>query len=245
MVDEVVVLTETGNGAPAGVGGIVAKGEPALPSLVENQVDPTFGKKVKIIIVQTVDCAVYLDEELSTYWMCRGSLDGKLPKDFANVLNRVASLESIPIDSLTKKDQVSFRRLVGEGIARALDDLSDTAAMSVLDSAEHFVAACSAEVSRGWFLKAGLVGMLICVVAAIVSYTLRGDPAWAGSPWVYAGAMGGLGAAVSLISRLRSIQLDPAAGRALHYLESVARLSVGVVGGTIIFLMMMVPVSRR
>jgi hypothetical protein len=56
--------------------------------------------------------------------------------------------------------------MIAEGVARAIDHDPPETAFSILDRAAEFVAVRNAEVARGWFLKAGMIGSAVSAVLA-------------------------------------------------------------------------------
>src|SRR5437773_6287486 len=82
------------------------------------EIDPSFNVRVKCKVFFSDECIVDLDHDLDTYW----DTDGDITPEMGLVLNRVAQLEAIPLNGLSKDVKLAFRTLVAEGVARALDD---------------------------------------------------------------------------------------------------------------------------
>jgi hypothetical protein len=199
---------------------------------------PIFQVKVMDIIFVTSEFIVFLDEKVETYWWTIENYLGPRKEGFSSVLNRVAELESIPIDVLTPAQRRSFRTLVAEGVARALDEIDVASALSVHDKAERYVNARLSEVSRSWYLQVALAG-------AVVAGTIMALIAGLGEVGVIEGPIaatalailgGTLGSAFSVLTRAGGMQLDPAAGQELHIYEAIARLLSGAIGGMIVTL---------
>jgi hypothetical protein len=182
------------------------------------------GVTVKTIIFDSDECVVFLDEHLDTYW----DTDETTTPEMGLVFNRVSELEAIPLEGLSEAAKLAFRTMVAEGVARALDDEDNKSAEKIHNQAEAFVRARLAELARSWYLTTGLFALLLAaLVMGLEWFFLRAE--------VYATyamclAAGAAGAAFSLIARIGSFPLDPAAGRRLHTLEAVARVLVGVLG---------------
>jgi hypothetical protein len=192
------------------------------------------GAKVDTIVLRTPKCWVFLDDKLTTWWACAG-----LPQGNETVLNRVAVLEAIPIDSLSVDKRTVFRGLVAEGVARMLDGGDIAAANAIHQAAEDYVRGRLSEVARSWYLRAALQALLSAFALMAVSGLL--PDAFYGQHGhvrllVLCLGCGAIGAASSLISRIGSFPLDPSAGRALHQQEAVARVSAGVVGALVAYL---------
>jgi hypothetical protein len=209
--------------------------EDGLSLPADGQLDPRTGKIVRLKILETADFYVFLDQDLMTWWLFRFDADA-IPgfhEKWGAVLNRVAVLESIPVSSLSEDNRIAFRRLVGEGVARVLYEKNDTTAMKVLDQAEVFVRARSAEIARGWYLGAALTGLAIAAFALLIVYALQWRITFTPrfKETLYAISLGAIGAGLSLIARLGNFPLDPAAGMKLHRLEAGARFTAGMIGG--------------
>jgi hypothetical protein len=200
------------------------------------QIDWKIRAHVSELILQTTEFVVYLDDKLTTQWW----MTTDLPAAAGPVLNRVAELESIPIDSLPQSIQHSFRTLIAEGVARVLDENDTSSAEAMHATAERFIRARLGEQARSWYLQSALIALVIIagIMGAIeICYRagLEQLPDGVRRFLLCLGA-GGVGAAFSLIVRIGSFPLDPAAGRDLHGRESVARVIVGIVGAFVAYL---------
>lgn len=198
---------------------------------------PRFNRKIKHVVRASSTFLVYLDEEYSTYWWTDGH--GSKCDGFDSVTERVAELESIPVDHLPEIKRRDFRFLVAETMANLLSNADPAAALRVAKIAEAYVRARNDETARRWLLSCGLVGVAAGVVCLSIVYTVmpRGTPVWVGAvPMIVSLGCGAIGASLSLISRVGKLAVDPAAGFRLHCLESVARVAAGVVGGGLAFI---------
>jgi uncharacterized membrane protein YeaQ/YmgE (transglycosylase-associated protein family) len=205
--------------------------------LQEGKMDPHLGRIVNDLIIHRGNYAVYLDQDNYTQWWYHGL--GAEQLRIANAAsNRVAKLEAIPVDVLSESVIRSFRRMVAEGLARSLDEFDDPASSDTIHKeAEEFIRQRLAEVARRWYLDTGLLGALICgVCSAAIGVAMLQNPAvtmqswW---HWLLIPTLGGLGASLSLLSRLTSLPADPVAGEKLHRLECLARITTGVVGAVV------------
>src|SRR5262245_29582067 len=90
----------------------------AFLSLREGEEDPVLGKLVDTLIARHDEYIVYLDDELYVWWACDTASTES--EGSAEVLNRVSWLEAKPI-YMSKEDQRrTYRRMLGEGVARML-----------------------------------------------------------------------------------------------------------------------------
>ncbi|NNG25463.1 hypothetical protein [Telluria aromaticivorans] len=60
----------------------------AHPFLQEGEIDPVFGKKVKLLILQSASLFVYIDDRLEIQWIWTRQSGSQT--DFGKVLNRQA-----------------------------------------------------------------------------------------------------------------------------------------------------------
>lgn len=195
---------------------------------------------IKVLIYATTEMVVFLDEEFDVDWQTTDEYDEEFDKiysgsltDWGNIQNQVSVLHAVPIDFLSQTQRLSFRRMVGEALARGLQgDFGNAKAM--LNHAQAFVQARNEEISRTWFLEASSICcILILIIALIIIYCLKHGLLNSDIKFQLAisGSAGALGALLSVFQRLTKIPLDPTAGRKLHYYEGSARILTGVVAG--------------
>jgi hypothetical protein len=205
-------------------------------SFKEGQVFPPLNKKIHILIVVEGNYIVFLDEEFHVHWWYDSSY-GDFAEGFGDVLARQADLEAASRLLLKKSQFEAFGRLLGESIARLLDDRSLVYATQTLKTAADFLKARSFERARVWFLSATLAGTLIFLVSGAVFWknklvilTYFALPI--GAADVFLGAtMGSLGALISVLLRSNRLQVDPSAGPLVHYFEGAMRVLIGALAG--------------
>ncbi len=196
------------------------------------------GKDIETLILKTSEFAVWLTaSDFEIWWITVGSIED-LPAGHGEISSRVALLESVQIGSLPADLRRSFRCLVGEGLARALEgDLA--AAQKTLDYSESYIKARLGERARLWQLALALpVGALAVVVMLIALVWNACDrftfcAAIPIEPF-YCSGMGILGAVFFLVTRVGKVSADPAAGIELQLLEVTARLATGAVAGFLV-----------
>jgi len=204
--------------------------------LKEGDIEPTLGKRIDSLVIKTPDYIVYVDEDGYVQWAANH--DARWCEGCGEVLTRVSQLEAFPTDHLTASHVRSYRRMLGESVARVFDSRDATEAKAALELAEKFLKARSEEAARKWYLTASLAGGAMLAVMIGAWWMLRG---WL-SPTIGAGAfevalgamLGGIGAMLSVLTRSNRLTLDPAAGAMLHYFEGGSRIATGAVGGLLV-----------
>ncbi len=213
-------------------------------------------KKIEYMVQRTPFYQIFLNEDLMIRWKFgdRSTYLSMTGPNWAEILNRLARLEAMPIAHLSRVIQFAFRRQLGEAIARGIHDdtekatpeliaLCDKAALEGLSEAEAYLRTRNAEVARQWYLEAGLVGLVSAVLfllaVALFSSWIRPYPdRLLAENLLYAAGFGALGAGLSQITRLGSFPVDPGAGVTIYRLESAARFAAGIVGGVFVSLLL-------
>jgi hypothetical protein len=205
----------------------------------EGDTEPTLGKKIKVLIYHARLFIVYIDNEDFVEWATTDEY-GSPHEIVGSVLNRVGYLEARSESLLDPTHVLPFRRLLGESLARALLERKSENALGMLDLAEKYMIARGDERARTWYLSAAtIVTMFLTIVLAII-WSRRGSMTTAlgenGFQVVIGAGVGSLGALLSIITRSNKISMDASAGWKVHYLESAARVVVGVVGALLVTL---------
>lgn len=130
--------------------------------------------------------------------------------------------------------RLTFKRLVGEGIARTLAHDYDSASQA-LDHARQYIDARNHEQSRIWYLSASSIAAFVFFCIGTVAWLARSNIInWTGSSMfvlAMASIAGALGAQLSIAMRLGKLDLDCAAGKYLHYVEGISRIVAGMLSG--------------
>jgi hypothetical protein len=203
-------------------------------TLKEGDVDPALGKTIKILILQDAHFIVYLDEDLFVEW-CVSSDYGEWPREAGVTMNRVSYLETLA-EPLAADARLRIQRLLGESVARILDDRDSKAASAILGRAEGIL--CSPGRYR-YIAAAAIVASAAAVL--VLSLWLARDSARQklgadAFEVVVASAMGAIGALMSVIMRAGSVVVDPAEPPTAHFAEGAYRAFVGVIGGLLVAL---------
>jgi hypothetical protein len=202
----------------------------------EGEIDPSLGKQVDTLILQDDNFLVYLDEDLYVEWNYDGT---KIPEGegWAGVFNRVSLLEAFQIDGLADEIRKSFRRMIGEAVARLLNSRDVEAANQILDKAEEYVNARNLELARRWYVTAaGLISGLAIVAAFIMWWSKAfvieqlGETAFDVLMSACSGAVGGT---LSLLLGIYKRPLDATAGKHAHQFAGITRVMTGMGGAAL------------
>ena len=215
------------------------EGDRAFMSLNEGDVDPSLNKRIAVLIAKHPHYIVYLDGDGYVEWATNAAL--KWPDDAGPVLSRVSLLEATPLTHLDPEMVRSFRRMVGEGVARLFDSsVPGTEALKALETAEQWIAARNGEIARGWIVRSantlGVAALCLAAQTWLFRDFLQRALTPAGLHLLLAFWLGGVGAWLSILIRTKALELDPVAGERLHVLESVSRIAVGGISAMLLAL---------
>lgn len=212
---------------------------PTSPLLLkEGDRDPDLNKKVETLICATKQFAVYLDEDAYVEWRTTDDFPDEEVQGFGEVLNRVSLLEGRSDTLLAPPHLLALRRMLGEGVARLLDDMNSKAATAILDDAERYLQARSTERARTWYVSAAAVTAAVFLLAAALVWLLREWLGYAEHPGpielILTALLGSLGALISVLRRSGVLPMDAAAGRRAHFFEGAARIVLGTAGAFLV-----------
>jgi hypothetical protein len=188
---------------------------------------------VHLLIIDTEDFIVFLDEVYDVDWKTSAAFDGShadIWEECGAVLNRVSFLHAIPIAHLGCDQRLGFRRMLGEAVARAFEG-NTGAAEHILSKAEEFVTARNHEHARYWYLSAAALATALLLLVSLVLWIERAQIVSHVGQGLFdifvAFGVGTVGALLSTFSRVAKLPLNPSAGRRLHYFEGAAHIVLG------------------
>lgn len=209
--------------------------------------------KIAYLVMESDDFIVCIDPAMDVDWMTAASYPGfKDEAAFHDVLNRMALLESLPNHDLKDKIRLSYKRMLGEAIARSLSH-DYVNAVKILDNARRFFDARQGELARSWYLTtSGIMTIGIGLIGLLIWYTrtpIRTSIGWLAFWLVMSAVAGAAGAFLSIVMRMGKATLDSAAGKTLHQLECASRILAGMIFAVIVALAvyseMILPVFRK
>ena len=203
----------------------------------EGQTEPTLNKRIKTLILKDQGFIVYLDDDLCVQWATNKHYSN-FAVDFGSVTNRAGYLEETSKGLLSPSQHISFQRLIAESIARLLDDRSSGNAQAILDKAEAYLKARTSERARIWFIVAAAIVTGLALVGLLALWIFRDivkiNLGLTAFELALSACIGSLGALISVVLRLRELNVDALAGRGVHYFEGAARVIAGMAGALLI-----------
>lgn len=199
---------------------------------------------VKYLVISTDDYIVCLDNDLDVDWKTSDEYDKSGHNDeveFNKILNNVALFESRPQHHLNNENKKSFRRMLGEAVARALAH-DYKSAESILDQAQGFLLDRSREKSREWYLATGAASTILIVFVMCILFLFREEISLSfgikNIDLLISITGGTIGAFMSITLRLGKSRVEADSGVYLHVLESISRITAGGIGGLLAGILM-------
>jgi hypothetical protein len=194
--------------------------------------------EVRHLILSTAKFIVFLDNDLDVDWASSSAYDENERSDDkrerGEILIRAAAVECIPNDHQKENIRLNFKRMVGEGVARALEHEYDIG-RKIVEQARQYIEARNVEKARYWQLCTACVLGVMLGLCGLALWWFRAFPirAW-GEPAYFlfmAGVAGSIGAVLSMIFRMGHTFPTSEAPRALHILEAASRVLAGYFSG--------------
>jgi hypothetical protein len=202
----------------------------------EGDKDPSSGKVITKLIMSNPDYIVYLDPENRIEWSVTEEYEDNnkgYSELFSEVISKVIELEGISKSvSMPDSQIIEYRTLLGASIVTMLE--KDTAAIirEVVKKADTYLKERMAEMARKWYLISSFIYTGIYILAILIALNAGNyNDLW--SHIFHGTAMGALGALISIITRSEKIYVNISAGKYLHFLETAARIVVGILGGVL------------
>ena len=193
---------------------------------------------VRHLILSNDDFIVFLDDDLDVDWCTSQNYDDlegeNDAKERSEILNRAATVECIPNDHQIENVRLNFKRMIGEGVARALERDHDSA-KKIIEQARLYIETRNVEKARCWQLSTACVIGVILAFSGLTLWWFRDDliPIW-GDPvyfLIMSGFAGSIGAVLSMILRMGRSFPTSEAPRFLHTLEAASRILAGYFSG--------------
>mgnify|MGYP001037253028 CR=1 FL=1 len=211
----------------------------------EGDTDPSTGKIIRKLIMNTTDYIVYLDQDYRIQWETTdnylASKGNKYSDLFGEVITKVTELEGLSeVSVLPEAQKREYRTLLGSAITMMLEKEKDAVIRGVLREADRYLNDRMTELARKWYLLSSSGVTLLACIAFMLLWVFRDGAEsifQARAVDVMLGTgLGALGALFSIITRSSKLRVNVSAGRAIHYIEGTARVVVGMIGALLVAL---------
>lgn len=149
-------------------------------------------------------------------------------------------LEHLAEKIFRKKDTTKFKYLIGEGLARVLDDKDTAVAMVALNDAEVQLKAEAKHILKTYYIAASIITTIIIIYMFFTIWVNRASLAYGFSSHaqhvVLASLCGGIGAFVSSFFRSMNFEGDVTIPNWVYSLDGFLRIFYGVIAGLIVIL---------
>jgi hypothetical protein len=204
---------------------------------------PSLNKDIFCLITTAKEFIVFLDEDLVVhFWMTDDyDKDEKLPDDYGNVIIQESKLEAISAGLLRPNQMKVFRTLLGESIARLLDEKETANSRAILAQAESYLKTRSGESGRMYYVSTSfiLTGIILLFMLLLWIYRDLVQKLFGSvdSIDIIVGAgMGSLGAFMSILQRSDKLTVDSSASWYVYAVEATVRALAGGLGGLLVAL---------
>jgi hypothetical protein len=196
--------------------------------------DSLVGVVIKEVLIKEDTFIVYIDQDLILRWHWNAVLDSNRAAPIFNRAGELQAKSEFLRQTLRKRDLMSARRLIGEGLVVMFCTQNQAYANAALDTAEKFITQIGRETSRGWYFGPFFLFFAASVAIGLVLYR-HGQMRITTLPLVCSLA-GGIGAFISTAIGNERIPCAPTAGRFLHLLEALLRYTIGFAAGLLVWL---------
>ena len=196
--------------------------------------DPLVGVAIKEILIKADAYIVYIDQDLVLRWHWNTVMDSNQAVPIFNRAGELQAKSEFLRQTSRKRDLVSARRLVGEGLVVMFCTQNQTYANAALDTAEKFITQIGRETSRVWYFGPFFILFAVSVISGLLLY--RYGPIRTLALPLLCSLGGGIGAFISTAIGNERISCAPSAGRFLHFLEALLRYAIGFAAGLLVWL---------
>ena len=177
---------------------------------------------------------VFIDSENDIDWIDESdNLSDEEMKKRNQYISRLDVVHSLPVQNLSKKEIINFKKLLGVGYAAALYQNWDEVDMAIVE-AKKYRDDRNKERSRYLLLKAATIFLAIIIGTYLIFvHCMTGHPHFNAFTGMI---MGAIGAYVSIWTRYGKIDMTGLGLSKLHYLEAFSRITIGIICAMIIIL---------
>jgi len=157
----------------------------------------------------------------------------------ADVEGDISVAESYPLHGYSQQVKHHFNKLLGEARVHWIESDAATA-RKLVHAARIYYRERSEEISRYWYLFAGITSASIFFAAAIIGWLCRNiiipHIGHTGFSILLASCGGAIGAMFSIITRSGELKFKASSGRNLHNIEAISRILLGAISAAIAYL---------
>lgn len=192
-------------------------------------------------LIDDYNFVIFIDIEGDLDWIINDDYSKTKFNDKAGALiASIEHIESMPCKHLDERIWLTYKTMLGAGILCAMMGDAE-GAKEMKNEASRFLEKRTPECSRRWILTTA------CVYAFILVMALKFvSGSWISSwnfltsePFIY----GLLGAFIAIARRTGLNELDASSGKALHIIETIVRLSIGMILGKVSSLLLSCPLA--
>jgi hypothetical protein len=209
-----------------------------LIDLVPGDIDPICGGQIKYLILKEAHFIVYVDSAGDLNWSTLKYTG--FPDDFGKIINKAKMLEHLVDRLFPKINRIQFKYLIGEGIARLLDDKSTINASKMLEETEISINEEGRHILKTRYII-GSISTTIAIIILFLSLWLMRDHLQiyfgvTSLVIMMASLCGGIGAFISSFFRSLNFAADVRISKYVYILDGFLRIFYGAIAGLVITL---------
>jgi hypothetical protein len=213
-----------------------AKESDAATWYAPGQSDPASGEKISLVLYQTTSFVVTIDGSGNLNWT--GKKHIKYAPDFGKIESQVALSENL-VDRIFagNENKISYKKMLGNALARLLDDKKSASAKTMLKEINHRILEHGKERVRMAYIIYALGALaFVCIcLAMLIFWGDKISPRLRVNTSLFQGLtcifLGGIGAFISTFFRFKDYKGSLVSGLPIHRLDGALRIVYGMVAG--------------
>ena len=201
--------------------------------------DPTTGCPIINVVFQTDKFIVTIDKSYSLNWYAEDSMN--YAPDFGEVVSQVNLSEALVDRIFKRKNNLAYKKMLGEALSRLLDECNSTSAKVILVEAKQRIAEHCKVTVKMVYIRSSVVSVCFAGLGVILTLLLKEQLlVLSPSKDIYRLLMctflGGLGAFINAFARFQNYEGSIVSGLGIHRLDGFLRIFYGLICGIIIAL---------
>jgi len=132
--------------------------------------DPLADVVIKEVLIKADAYIVYIDQDLILHWHWNAAMDSNQAVPIFNRAGELLAKSEFLRQTSRKRDLISARRLIGEGLVVMFCTQNQTYANAALDTAEKFITQIGRETSRVWYFGPFFIFFVVSVISGMLLY---------------------------------------------------------------------------